>query len=149
MVSKLFEHPFDLCKVRLQTDEVGRFKGPIDCLYKTWKFEGVRGLYRVRSNLRIENLIIYLICRFFFLGAPSAGSGCDGGKCLLIPWLQLYMLSIPTYGRPQGVLPFDPSECDSRRWRGRSCQLPLVCFSCLLPDAYSPLTRRIEHPSNL
>lgn len=49
MVSKVFEHPFDLCKVRLQSqvlDATARFNGPIDCLYKTWKFEGVRGLYR-------------------------------------------------------------------------------------------------------
>ncbi|ELU45187.1 L-ornithine transporter [Rhizoctonia solani AG-1 IA] len=49
MVSKVFEHPFDLCKVRLQAqvlDTTARFAGPIDCLYKTWKFEGIRGLYR-------------------------------------------------------------------------------------------------------
>ncbi|KAG9121657.1 hypothetical protein FRC07_002305 [Ceratobasidium sp. 392] len=49
MISKVFEHPFDLCKVRLQSqvlDTTARFSGPVDCLYKTWKFEGVRGLYR-------------------------------------------------------------------------------------------------------
>ncbi|KAJ8073754.1 mitochondrial ornithine carrier protein [Marasmius tenuissimus] len=49
MVSKVFEHPFDLTKVRLQSqvlDSSARFKGPLDCLYKTWKFEGVKGLYR-------------------------------------------------------------------------------------------------------
>jgi len=51
MVSKVFEHPFDLCKVRLQAqvlDDVKKYNGPIDCLHKTWKYEGVRGLYRVR-----------------------------------------------------------------------------------------------------
>lgn len=50
MAAKIFEHPFDLCKVRLQSqvlDEKPRFNGPIDCLYKTWKYEGIRGLYRV------------------------------------------------------------------------------------------------------
>lgn len=50
MVSKVFEHPFDLTKVRLQAqvlDSAARFNGPIDCLYKTWKYEGFRGLYRV------------------------------------------------------------------------------------------------------
>lgn len=56
MVAKVFEHPFDLCKVRLQSqvlDATARFDGPIDCLYKTWKYEGVRGLYRVSvSSLR-------------------------------------------------------------------------------------------------
>ncbi|KAL9709761.1 mitochondrial ornithine carrier protein [Leucoagaricus gongylophorus] len=49
MVSKMFEHPFDLTKVRLQAqvlDSTARFNGPLDCLYKTWKHEGFRGLYR-------------------------------------------------------------------------------------------------------
>ncbi|KAH9477418.1 Amino-acid transporter arg-13 [Psilocybe cubensis] len=49
MVSKVFEHPFDLTKVRLQSqvlDSTARFSGPIDCLTQTWKKEGVRGLYR-------------------------------------------------------------------------------------------------------
>lgn len=52
MVSKVFEHPFDLTKVRLQSqvlDATARFKGPIDCLLQTWSKEGVRGLYRVRD----------------------------------------------------------------------------------------------------
>jgi mitochondrial ornithine carrier protein len=50
MVSKVFEHPFDLCKVRLQSqvlDDTARFTGPLDCLATTWKKEGIRGLYRV------------------------------------------------------------------------------------------------------
>ena len=50
MVSKVFEHPFDLCKVRLQAqvlDNSARFNGPIDCLMSTWQNEGFRGLYRV------------------------------------------------------------------------------------------------------
>lgn len=50
MVSKVFEHPFDLCKVRLQSqvmDKSARFSGPVDCLTQTWKNEGIRGLYRV------------------------------------------------------------------------------------------------------
>ena len=54
MVSKVFEHPFDLCKVRLQTqvlDHTARFAGPLDCLSQTWRNEGIRGLYRVRLNL--------------------------------------------------------------------------------------------------
>lgn len=49
MVSKVFEHPFDLTKVRLQSqvlDANARFSGPIDCLTKTFQNEGVRGLYR-------------------------------------------------------------------------------------------------------
>ncbi|KAH9933919.1 mitochondrial carrier domain-containing protein [Fomitopsis serialis] len=49
MSSKVFEHPFDLTKVRLQSqvlDATARFDGPIDCLVQTWKKEGLRGLYR-------------------------------------------------------------------------------------------------------
>lgn len=49
MASKVLEHPFDLTKVRLQAqvlDSNKRFKGPIDCLTKTWTNEGIRGLYR-------------------------------------------------------------------------------------------------------
>jgi len=50
MVAKVFEHPFDLTKVRLQAqvlDATARFIGPVDCLKKTWLKEGVKGLYRV------------------------------------------------------------------------------------------------------
>ncbi|KAJ7234643.1 mitochondrial carrier domain-containing protein [Mycena haematopus] len=53
IVSEVIEYPADLAKVRLQaqlltppTDERQRFKGPIDCLTKTWQQEGFRGLYR-------------------------------------------------------------------------------------------------------
>jgi len=67
MVSKVFEHPFDLCKVRLQAqvlDEKPTFKGPIDCLYKTYKNEGVRGLYRGLPapivGAMAENAVLFL-----------------------------------------------------------------------------------------
>lgn len=53
VAAKFFEHPFDLTKVRLQSqvlDAQARFSGPIDCLVQTWRKEGVRGLYRVRNN---------------------------------------------------------------------------------------------------
>ncbi|KAF8436106.1 mitochondrial carrier domain-containing protein [Terfezia claveryi] len=39
-------HPFDTLKVRLQTAPPSQFAGPIDCLKKTIKKEGVRGLYK-------------------------------------------------------------------------------------------------------
>jgi ornithine carrier protein len=50
IVSKVFEHPFDLTKVRLQAqvlDATARFRGPLDCLNRTFRNEGVRGLFRV------------------------------------------------------------------------------------------------------
>ncbi|KAE9391090.1 mitochondrial carrier [Gymnopus androsaceus JB14] len=54
MVSEVFEYPFDLAKVRLQSqllsptgsDGHPRFKGPLDCLMQTWRDEGFKGLYR-------------------------------------------------------------------------------------------------------
>lgn len=39
-------HPFDTIKVRLQVSEHGRFNGPLDCLLKTVRHEGVAGLYK-------------------------------------------------------------------------------------------------------
>ncbi|KAF8067661.1 mitochondrial carrier [Lyophyllum atratum] len=68
MVSKVFEHPFDLTKVRLQAqvlDSSARFSGPIDCLRKTWKNEGVRGLYRGLPapivGAMVENASLFLV----------------------------------------------------------------------------------------
>lgn len=68
MVSEIFEYPFDLAKVRLQSQLLSsagsaqlRFNGPLDCLKQTWKQEGLRGLYRVRSKLTYPVLIpLYL-----------------------------------------------------------------------------------------
>ena len=52
MVSEVFEYPFDLAKVRLQSQvltNAARYGGPLDCLVQTWTTEGVRGLYRVST----------------------------------------------------------------------------------------------------
>ncbi|KAJ1752951.1 hypothetical protein LPJ78_003631 [Coemansia sp. RSA 989] len=39
-------HPLDTIKVRMQIEKAGMFQGPIDCLLKTVKNEGVLGLYK-------------------------------------------------------------------------------------------------------
>lgn len=39
-------HPFDTIKVRLQTAPPGMFAGPLDCLWQTFRREGVRGFYK-------------------------------------------------------------------------------------------------------
>ncbi|KAH8599398.1 mitochondrial carrier domain-containing protein [Bisporella sp. PMI_857] len=39
-------HPFDTIKVRLQTSEKSKFRGPLDCLLQTIRKEGVFGLYK-------------------------------------------------------------------------------------------------------
>ncbi|KAJ6571819.1 mitochondrial carrier domain-containing protein [Mycena capillaripes] len=70
IASKIFEHPFDLTKVRLQAqvlDAEARFSGPIDCLTKTWKNEGIRGLYRGLPapifGAMVENASLFLSYR--------------------------------------------------------------------------------------
>ena len=39
-------HPFDTIKVRLQTTAPDRFSGPLSCLLKTIRHEGIHGLYK-------------------------------------------------------------------------------------------------------
>lgn len=88
MVSKVFEHPFDLAKVRLQSqvlDATARFSGPIDCLTKTWRNEGIRGLYRVRTDKRRIpqpllrfRAIFMLFCVRVDVGAASTDCRCHG-----------------------------------------------------------------------
>ena len=39
-------HPFDTIKVRLQTSESTRFKGPIECCLQTLRNEGIKGFYK-------------------------------------------------------------------------------------------------------
>ena len=63
MTAKIFEHPFDLTKVRLQSqvlDATARFSGPLDCLVQTWKKEGIRGLYRVRATSRSSAVLMLI-----------------------------------------------------------------------------------------
>lgn len=60
VVSKSIEHPFDLVKVRLQSQPLDRpfkFAGPLDCFIQTVKGEGVKALWRVsvRFNLGDSN----------------------------------------------------------------------------------------------
>ncbi|KAK1921664.1 mitochondrial carrier domain-containing protein [Papiliotrema laurentii] len=68
MVAKLFEHPFDLVKVRLQsqpTDRPATFAGPLDCFKQTYGKEGWRGLYRGISapivGAAMENATLFLV----------------------------------------------------------------------------------------
>ncbi|CED83602.1 Mitochondrial carnitine-acylcarnitine carrier protein [Phaffia rhodozyma] len=66
--AKVFEHPFDLCKVRLQSqppDSALRYTGPLDCFKQTWSKEGIRGLYRGLSapvvGASVENATLFLV----------------------------------------------------------------------------------------
>lgn len=46
-LSNNLQHPFDTVKVRLQTSS--NYTGMVDCVSKTVKKEGVRGLYKGMS----------------------------------------------------------------------------------------------------
>jgi hypothetical protein len=85
MVSKVFEHPFDLTKVRLQSqvlDTTARFNGPIDCLVKTWKNEGIRGLYRVCSSWSLFLLLMLVV------GPSSPNSGRHARERFIVHGIQ-------------------------------------------------------------
>ena len=45
-------HPFDTVKVRLQTQSTIShvYSGPLDCVRKTAKWEGIRGFYKVQHS---------------------------------------------------------------------------------------------------
>ena len=67
MVAKYFEHPFDLVKVRLQTqaaDQPPRYKGAFDCFRQTYVKEGIRGLYRGIS-MPVFGATLENACLFF------------------------------------------------------------------------------------
>ncbi|KAL6073557.1 Mitochondrial arginine transporter BAC2 [Balamuthia mandrillaris] len=46
MAGTIAGHPLDTLKVRLQTSPAGTYSGALDCLYKTLKWEGPRGLFK-------------------------------------------------------------------------------------------------------
>ena len=86
MVAKVFEHPFDLTKVRLQSqvlDQTARFSGPIDCLQKTWRNEGFRGLYRVRQKRPCSSMSDLLIATLQGLPAPIVGAMTENAALFL------------------------------------------------------------------
>lgn len=67
MVSKVFEHPFDLVKVRLQTqsgEKPARYAGAFDCFKQTYLNEGIRGLYRGLS-MPVIGATLENACLFF------------------------------------------------------------------------------------
>ncbi|CAI8503974.1 unnamed protein product [Hanseniaspora opuntiae] len=65
MLGKLVEFPFDTIKVRLQTDNKGRFKSTLDCIKYTYKNEGFfKGFYKgVGSPMFgaiLENAVLFV-----------------------------------------------------------------------------------------
>ncbi|KAI9720530.1 MAG: hypothetical protein M1828_005614 [Chrysothrix sp. TS-e1954] len=80
-------HPFDTIKVRLQTSGKGQFSGPVDCVLRTARNEGVAGFYKgatpplmgwmFMDSLLMGSLTLYrrlLNEHVFNRGVPEAGS---------------------------------------------------------------------------
>ncbi|GAA5854078.1 hypothetical protein JCM8547_008217 [Rhodosporidiobolus lusitaniae] len=68
IASRLFEHPFDLTKVRLQSqpiDRPPRFKGPVDCMLQTYRNEGLlafwRGVSMPVGGAMAENATLFVV----------------------------------------------------------------------------------------
>ncbi|KPV77631.1 uncharacterized protein RHOBADRAFT_51459 [Rhodotorula graminis WP1] len=68
IVSKLFEHPLDLTKVRLQSqplDRAARYSGPWDCIVQTYRNEGVKAFWRGVSmpvaGAMAENATLFVV----------------------------------------------------------------------------------------
>ncbi|ODN79563.1 hypothetical protein L202_03517 [Cryptococcus amylolentus CBS 6039] len=88
MAAKVFEHPFDLIKVRLQsqpTDRALQFAGPLDCFKQTYSREGWRGLYRGISapivGAACENATLFLAykkCQEAIMLLRHGGEGSQG-----------------------------------------------------------------------
>ncbi|CAK5272407.1 unnamed protein product [Mycena citricolor] len=101
VVSEIVEYPADLAKVRLQaqlltppSETRQLFKGPVDTLVKTWRNEGVRGLYRVCS-LAIHTYLTALTTTYI-----SRVCRCVSffGTHLATPFLWLIRSQVPIAG---------------------------------------------------
>lgn len=94
MISKVFEHPFDLVKVRLQSQpahEPAKYRGPVDCFFQTLRGEGLRGLFRVcplNHNLPFLILIYLQLCAWQGLSMPVTGAMVENA-CLFVSYNQL------------------------------------------------------------
>ncbi|GAA5896301.1 hypothetical protein JCM6882_000976 [Rhodosporidiobolus microsporus] len=86
IVSRLFEHPFDLTKVRLQSQPFDRppmYKGPLDCMVQTFRNEGLlafwKGVSMPVGGAMAENATLFVVynqsqalLRHFFPPPPAS-----------------------------------------------------------------------------
>ncbi|KAI1764156.1 mitochondrial carrier [Hypoxylon sp. FL1150] len=107
-------HPFDTIKVRLQTTDATRFRGPLQCLAQTVRHEGLRGLYKgatpplvgwmFMDSVMLGSLTVYrrLLAENVFYRhvppPPSAGSGPPPEKEGPIAATSHAAAHLPSYG---------------------------------------------------
>lgn len=73
---------FDTIKVRLQTTEKARFKGPLDCLLQTTRHEGVRGLYKGATPPLVGWMFMDSVYGAFVHELPQRGTKLSDLACL-------------------------------------------------------------------
>ncbi|GAP83100.2 putative carrier protein mitochondrial [Rosellinia necatrix] len=108
-------HPFDTVKVRLQTTDAARFRGPLQCVVQTVRHEGVRGLYKGASpplvgwmfmdSLMLGSLTIYrrLLAEHVF--SPSSSSSSSPSSTAAAAAMTPTPPVLPSYGHGMaGVL---------------------------------------------
>ncbi|EPS44854.1 hypothetical protein H072_1173 [Dactylellina haptotyla CBS 200.50] len=91
-------HPFDTVKVRLQTSPPSQFKGPLDCVLKTVKNEGIRGLYKGAT----PPLVGWMFMDSVMLGSLS------NYRQLLLDIDSPFLRAEPHLDEPGGRSEFDP-----------------------------------------
>lgn len=67
--SMMFVYPLDYCRTRLANDIGKQYKGLIDCVAKTFKSDGLQGIYRGLS----VSLVGIFVYRAFYFGTYDSG----------------------------------------------------------------------------
>lgn len=144
MIAATLEYPFDLAKVRLQSQLLFdtnsaplRFNGPWDCLVKTWKYEGVRGLYRVRLYLPayIHDVVIVMVP-----GIADSRSRRYGRDSCSLSFLFIFPESHPVHlrhGKNPSIIDTPTRTCGGRRrlcYQLRPVSVKVHCIETLLRE---------------
>lgn len=82
IVSRILTHPLDTAKARLQAP-ASVYKGPMDALWRTFRTEGVRGLYRGFGAILVggtPGTMVYLCSYEFFKERLGTWSGISQGS---------------------------------------------------------------------
>jgi hypothetical protein len=138
-------HPFDLVKVRLQTEGAsGRFRGPLQCVMATVRSEGVMSLYKgVTPPLLGTGVINALVfgLQGLFVGVAKGREGLgESDPATLSHTVQAAMATgavislVVTVRRMRGLWRSrtEVCLCSMVAPRGVQLHLTIVCILCVL-----------------
>jgi hypothetical protein len=156
MIAATLEYPFDLAKVRLQSQLLFdtnsaplRFNGPWDCFVKTWKYEGVRGLYRVRLYLPayIHDVVIVMVP-----GIADSRSRRYGRDSCSLSFLFIFPESHPVHlrhGKKPSIIDTPTRTCGGRRrlcYQLRPVSVKVHCIETLFKRNFRCVILSFAHP---